>query len=273
MIEWGGQKRPPEASATGERPSARPTCLGSTIRLAAGGLRGDRWSGAPLGIAAHAVALATFGLLAVFSVDAPLTPALKPLVFWFAAPPPPPQLRGDPSLIPIESAVIPRLHDAAILDPPSRRLIMSDEILSPEFDVSFGADLGFDQGLADGMDSDIPGGVVGGVPGGLVGGVLGGKGTVVPPLPKPDVGPSPIRMPLPSYTKAAVRDNVSGAVVLRVLIDEKGKVQVLEVRRSIPTLDEEAIQMVESRWLFEPATKNGRPIPAVSDLVVRFRLY
>lgn len=272
-MNWGGLKGPPEAGASGERPWARPTCLGSTIRLAAGGLRADRWSGAPLGIAAHAVALATFGMLAVISFDAPLTPALKPLVFWFAAPPPPPQLRGDPSLIPLETAAIPHPHDSAILNPPSRRLVMSDEILSPEFDVPFGADLGFDQGLADGMDGGIPGGVVGGVPGGLVGGVIGGKGTVVPPLPTPDVGPSPLRMPLPSYTKEAVRDNVSGAVVLRVLIDEQGKVQVLEVRRSIPSLDAEAIQMVESRWLFEPATKNGRPVPAVSDLVVRFRLY
>jgi protein TonB len=80
-------------------------------------------------------------------------------------------------------------------------------------------------------------------------------------------------MPQPSYTQEAIRDNVTGAVVLRVVIDEQGRVRVLRVLRSVPALDEEAIRVVESRWRFQPATKNGRPVPTLSDLVVRFNLY
>jgi TonB family protein len=150
-----------------------------------------------------------------------------------------------------------------------------NEMLSVHFDVPRGSADGFDDGDGDGngMPGGIPGGVLGGVPGGLVGGEVGGTGSEVPRFPRPDVGPSPIRMPQPSYTREAIRDNVEGAVVLRVIIDEQGKVEVLKVLRSVPELDEEAIRVVESRWRFQPATKNGRPVATLSDLVVRFHLY
>ena len=80
-------------------------------------------------------------------------------------------------------------------------------------------------------------------------------------------------MPLPSYTVEAIRQKVKGSVKLRVVIDVQGKVRVLEILRSIPELDDEAIGTVESSWRFQPAMKNGRPISCLSDLVVRFNLY
>jgi protein TonB len=147
-----------------------------------------------------------------------------------------------------------------------------EAMLSPSFDVPAGFEDGFTDG-AGGLAGGVPGGVLGGVPGGLVGGVVGGVGAELPRFPTPDVGPSPVAMPQPSYTRRAIRDNVSGAVVLRVVIDERGRVAVLKVLRSIPELDEEAIRVVEADWRFRPATRNGRPIPALSDLVVRFNLY
>ena len=135
------------------------------------------------------------------------------------------------------------------------------------------ADDGDDDGDISGMVGGTPGGVVGGVPGGLVGGVIGGTGTELSKFPTPDVGARPLRMPLPSYTEEAIRQNVQGSIKLRVVIDEQGKVHVLEILRSIPELDDEAIRTVESSWRFEPAMKNGRPIPCLSDLIVRFNLY
>ena len=80
-------------------------------------------------------------------------------------------------------------------------------------------------------------------------------------------------MPPGSYTEEAIREKVRGSVKLRVVITEQGEVEVLKVLQSIPELDAEAIRTVESTWLFEPATKNGRPIRCLSDLVVRFNLY
>jgi protein TonB len=147
-----------------------------------------------------------------------------------------------------------------------------DEVLSPQFDVDV-LEVGFVNGSEEGMPGGIPGGAVGGVPGGIVGGVVGGTGDQLPRFPTPDVGPSPIRMPQPAYTRQAIRDNVTGTVVLRAVIDERGSVRVLKVIRSVPELDEEAIRVVESSWLFHPATKNGRPVAALSDLVVRFSLH
>lgn len=148
-----------------------------------------------------------------------------------------------------------------------------DEILSPAIELEAGIAEGLFDGSAEGFPGGIAGGVVGGIPGGIVGGVVGGTGDELPPFPTPDVGPKPIRMPQPSYTRQAIRDNVTGAVVLRVVIDERGDVRVLKVVRSIPELDEEAIRVVEAGWRFHPATKNGRPVAALSDLVVRFNLY
>ena len=78
---------------------------------------------------------------------------------------------------------------------------------------------------------------------------------------------------MPKYTVEAIRKKITGEVELRALINEKGKVRVLDVIRSIPELDEEAIRVVEEEWLFRPATKNGRPVACVAVLSVTFNLY
>ena len=80
-------------------------------------------------------------------------------------------------------------------------------------------------------------------------------------------------MPRPTYTVEAIRKKISGEVVLRALIDVKGKVKVLDIVRSIPELDTEAVRVVERDWLFRPATKNGRPVATIAELVVTFNLY
>ena len=230
----------------------------------------------PLGLAAHALALAAIVVMSLFSAPEHLTPnASSTTVLQFAPPPPPALVRGvslehssqtpahlvssdTRTFIPTPSFVIPDAMLTAVL---------------PMADVPGGFENGFDDGDANGMFGGIPGGATGGVPGGLVGGVIGGTGTELPRFPTPDVGARPLRMPLPSFTEEAVRENVKGTVKLRVVIDEQGKVRVLEILHSIPELDDEAIRTVESSWRFQPAVKNGRPISCLSDLVVRFNLY
>lgn len=190
-----------------------------------------------------------------------------------APPPPPPFSRGSPVDLGEQEPTL--IESSLLVEASNPRFVprIQDAVLEPSFPTETGVEDGFDIGFNTGMEGGIPGGALGGVPGGLVGGVVGGLGKELPRFPQPDVGPSPIRMPQPSYTREAIRDNVTGAIVLRVVIDERGKVEVLKILRSIPELDEEAIRVVETRWLFQPATKNGRPVPALSDLVVRFNLY
>ena len=196
-------------------------------------------------------------------------PQVPALVLNLAPPPPPPPLSGSSvaASTPVASPT-PGITADFVRQAPR----IPEQILRPVFEI-IGVDEGFLDGSPDGFEGGIPGGVVGGIPGGIVGGVVGGTGDELPAFPKPDVGPSPIRMPQPSYTRQAIRDNVSGAVVLRVVIDERGGVKVLKVLRSVPELDQEAIRVVESSWRFQPATRNGRPVKALSDLVVRFSLY
>lgn len=223
----------------------------------------------PVGVAAHGVALAAAAVLSVLSMPESLTPNAPSLTVIEIAPPPPsPVRRGTP----VES--ISPEPEAARVD--VTRLVIPDTMLTPvmPFDeLRPGLEHGFDDGFLDGFAGGLPGGVVGGVPGGLVGGNVGGTGTDLPEFPTPDVGPKPLRMPPASYTVQAARENVRGSVKLRVVIDEQGRVQVLDVLRSIPLLDDEAIRTVESSWRFRPATKNGRPVACLSDLVVRFNLY
>ena len=231
----------------------------------------------PLGLAAHALALGAIVVMSLFSAPEHLTPnASSTTVLQFAPPPPSPALVRGVSLEHSSQTPAHLMSSDTRTFIPTRTFAIPDEMLTaalPMADVPTGLENGFDDGDANGMFGGIPGGVTGGVPGGLVGGVIGGTGAELPQFVTPDVGPRPLRMPPANYTEEAIRENVRGSIKLRVVIDEQGKVRVLEILRSIPELDDEAIRTVESSWRFLPAMKNGRPIPCLSDLVVRFNLY
>lgn len=118
-----------------------------------------------------------------------------------------------------------------------------------------------------------PDGALGGLPGGVPGGSVHGlRGRGDPDLPPPDTPPRPLAMPRPRFPAEALRDGVRGRVVLRALITARGTVEVLRILRSVPGLDREAVRVVESEWRFRPAQLRGRPVPALSDLSVRFSL-
>jgi protein TonB len=227
-------------------------------------------------MAIHALALVALLFFALQTADEPLPPRFNArLTLQLAPPPPPPLKRGNTTdrAYAVESAPTP-VTSRKMATPVSFPTIPEAFLVgTPPVDLTYGFENGFDDGEVDGMPSGLVGGVLGGVPGGLVGGVVGGAGDALPRFPKPDVGPSPIQMPQPSYTEEAIRNNVTGSVVLRVVIDERGAVSVLKVLHSVPELDEEAIRVVESQWRFRPATRDGRPVPTLSDLKVRFQLH
>jgi protein TonB len=236
----------------------------------------------PVALSAHLFVLLAVILMPILFPEQ-VEPRLVKLYLNFAPPPPPPLLDGSPLTLERATDVVPKAQpDEEPEDPNTEEMTLSDrltlpteipeEILKPEIELQYGVEDGSDFGHPFGMESGIPGGVVGGVLGGLLGGVIGGTGTDIPRQ-RPDVGPQPIRMPRPTYTVEAIRKKVSGEVVLKVIIDVRGKVKVLSVARSIPELDREAIRVVEEEWLFRPATKNGRPIDSVAELVVTFNLY
>ncbi|HXS96941.1 MAG TPA: TonB family protein [Candidatus Limnocylindrales bacterium] len=76
----------------------------------------------------------------------------------------------------------------------------------------------------------------------------------------------------PSYSEEARLAKYQGTVTLSVVIGENGKVTTAQVVQSLGLgLDEQAMMAVET-WTFQPATKNGVPVPTQALVEVNFRL-
>ncbi|MGH9391209.1 MAG: hypothetical protein ACRD1Z_16485, partial [Vicinamibacteria bacterium] len=153
------------------------------------------------------LALGALVIAALFSPVNAVRPKVPALVLNLAPPAPAPR-SGARVESPTPLAKTRVVFSDELVRPFAR---IPDEILAPVFELT-GIDEGFLDGSPEGLPGGIPGGVVGGTPGGIVGGVVGGTGDELPRFPKPDVGPSPIQMPQPSYTRQAIRDNVTGTV-------------------------------------------------------------
>jgi protein TonB len=116
--------------------------------------------------------------------------------------------------------------------------------------------------------------VVGGVLGGVVGGVLGGVvGEVEAPVRavgeiKP---PKLIKQVDPLYPEIARQARVEGIVIIEAQTDIYGRVVKVKVLRSIPLLDQSAIDAVR-QWVYEPMVINGRPRGVIFTVTVRFQL-
>lgn len=63
-----------------------------------------------------------------------------------------------------------------------------------------------------------------------------------------------------SYPPQAREHGVHGVVVLRVTVDERGRPVRIMVQRSVPILDQTAIDAVKS-WVYAPTLVDGRPRP------------
>jgi len=75
----------------------------------------------------------------------------------------------------------------------------------------------------------------------------------------------------PIYPDEARAAEVQGLVVLQITIGEDGSVIDAHVVRSIPLLDQAALDAV-NQWLFEPTLLNGEPVEIEMNVVVNFTL-
>jgi TonB family protein len=74
----------------------------------------------------------------------------------------------------------------------------------------------------------------------------------------------------PIYPEAAKKAGIIGTVVLSLTLDEKGTIVRARVIKSIPELDQAAIDAV-MQWKYEPMTVNGIPKPIVFTVSVEFK--
>ncbi|MBV9265465.1 MAG: M56 family metallopeptidase [Acidobacteriaceae bacterium] len=76
----------------------------------------------------------------------------------------------------------------------------------------------------------------------------------------------------PNYTATDRRSRTQGTVVLSVIIGTNGRTHDISVVKSLSRgLDEQA-QKAVSKWRFEPAKKNGKPVAVTAHIEVNFRL-
>jgi TonB family protein len=134
-----------------------------------------------------------------------------------------------------------------------------------------------------GVIGGVIGGVEGGVEGGVKGGVVGGaqsedmqkkreefrKDAV--PLKGDLKPPKLIKKVEPVYPDEARKNGVQGVVILEAKIGERGQVIDAMILRSVPQLDQAAIDALK-QWVYEPMTLNGKPIKTLITVTVRFKL-
>lgn len=83
--------------------------------------------------------------------------------------------------------------------------------------------------------------------------------------------PARLSATAPVYPPLARSARVEGVVILEAVIAEDGSVRDVRPLRSIPLLDQAAVEAV-MRWRFTPTLLNGQPIAVVMTVTVDFRL-
>jgi protein TonB len=110
--------------------------------------------------------------------------------------------------------------------------------------------------------------------------VTPGAGAVPEAPPPPEIGvyvphdvePAPIEPIRAKYPEFAQLAGVEGTVYVLALVDRDGAVVRAIVRRSVPTLDEAALEGVR-RARFTPALADGHPVAVWVAVPVRFSLH
>ena len=117
--------------------------------------------------------------------------------------------------------------------------------------------------------------------------VFGAPASSVPPAPPPPPPPGwpatavrvggNMKVPVktkhvaPVYPQIAQSAHVQGVVILEALLGPDGTVQDALILRSIPLLDQAALDAVK-QWEFTPTLLNGAPVPVIMTATVQFTL-
>jgi len=87
-------------------------------------------------------------------------------------------------------------------------------------------------------------------------------GRIKPPIKMNDVAPV--------YPEIARNAGVTGAVIVEATIGADGKVIDAKVLRSVPLLDQAALDAVR-QWEYAPTLLNGVPVPVVMTVTINFK--
>ena len=88
----------------------------------------------------------------------------------------------------------------------------------------------------------------------------------------------------PQFSEIARQQNINGTVTVSLVVDAQGNPQNVHVVHSIAdtvdskhhaaalTLDQSAIDTVKN-YKFKPATKDGKPVPIILNVTIKFEAY
>jgi protein TonB len=210
-----------------------------------------KWYTVPVSLLSHSVLIAMFVVLPILA--APYMPGVSSKISDYIPivepPPAPPPARKLPEIMPTPDGAAPTVapdgftkEPEVIRDPPATE----------------------------------PGGWIGG---GDIDQVLVPPVVAPPPEPLKPVraGTSGVRMPFktvhvnPVYPVIAQSARIQGIVIIEATISEDGHVINARVLRSVPLLDQAALDAVR-QWEFTPSQFNGRPVPVIMTVTVQFTL-
>jgi protein TonB len=111
----------------------------------------------------------------------------------------------------------------------------------------------------------------------LLGVAACGGGSTAPTPTTPTTSSSQIQPPVklvdvrPVYPPEAQAARVQGVVILEAVIGTDGHIQNVTALRSIPLLDQAAIDAVR-QWVYSPELVNGQPVAITITVTVNFTL-
>jgi len=220
------------------------------------GLSRRKWYSLPLSILVHALVIGAAVIVPLTASDA--LPVLRSMEAFIAAAPlpaPPP---------PAPPGVAPRV----------RPVLTSNPDAAPSV-----APTGINRELGLEPQATAVKGVEGGLPDGVAGtGIVALSEPPPPPAPTAPMRvnqgirqPAKVRDAQPIYPVIAQSARVQGVVILEAVIGVDGRVREARVLRSIPLLDQAALDAVR-QWVYTPTLLNGVPVPIVMTVTVTFTL-
>jgi protein TonB len=212
----------------------------------------------PLSFVLHTLLVAVLVLVPLMITDAVPTPRA---VLAFVTP------AATPAMPPS----VPRAPAPEAPSPPAAGPVAAPVEAPPEIGAESGIRIDFDAvSVGDGA-AGLPSGAIAGFDSGVV---------EPPPDPAPQqpirVGGlvrAPARMSggQPAYPPIALAARVEGDVIIEAVIDVNGQVQEARVLRSIPLLDQAALDAVRT-WAYTPTRLGDGFVPVILTVTVRFRL-
>jgi protein TonB len=76
---------------------------------------------------------------------------------------------------------------------------------------------------------------------------------------------------LPAYPEDARKQGIEAVVVVKLIIDEAGRLEEMRIAKGHPLFDEVVLAAIRT-WTFEPATLDGRPVRMAKLVKIPFRL-